>query len=476
MSDQRVVVDYSGPNIGKPFSVGHLRSTVIGQAVKNIYQAAGAYTIGVNHVGDFGTQFGKLILAVDRWGDLEQIGQDPARELQKLYVKFHDEAAINEQLNEEARSIFKLIEEGDQATVAKWQQIVQWSMPEYDKIYDLLNISFHDEAVPETGVMGESAYTKEDMSQVLKELREKKLTKLSEGAEILCLREHNLPETVLVRTDGASVYLLRDLAALKFRLTKWRADKIIYHIGVEQRLHLQQLFAAAVELGWLANDAEAQNRLVAALHGHYRLPEGKMSTRAGRGVLLEDLINEGVRLSSRLLAEKGSDLKNKNSIELATNIAVGAIKYNDLSHNREQDIIFDWGRALNLEGNSAPYLMYTHARIKGLERKAAALKINLTPTNYAIPLLQSKKEQELILAMQEVEAAFESAAKRAMPHLLAEAVYKLAQKFNTFYGSESILKNDDQSLVAARLVLTKAVGKMVARSLTVLGLVAPDRM
>ncbi|MDO8472161.1 MAG: arginine--tRNA ligase, partial [bacterium] len=473
---QRVVVDYSGPNIGKPFSVGHLRSTVIGDAVAKLQQAQGHYVIKVNHLGDWGTQFGKLIVAVDKWGEPRVINQNPTHELQQLYVKFHEEAKQDPTLDDVARDWFKRLEDGDPAAKQKWQQLVDWSLPEYERIYELLGVSFQDDNVPETGLKGESFYTKEMLADIMTELKAHGLVKKSEGAEVLMLKQHDLPETVLIRSDGASVYLLRDLAALKYRLQEWRANKVFYHIGIEQKLHLAQLFATAVELGWLKNDTEADQRLTAALHGHYRLPEGKMSSRQGRGVFLSDLIEQGVKLAAKLVAEKNASLPKTQATELAAAIAIGAIKYNDLSHNRESDIIFDWQRALNLEGNSAPYLMYTHARLQGLQRKAADLKLPELTAESAIPLLSQPAERELLSAIYQVHSAQIEASDRAMPHLLTEAVFVLAQKFNSFYGSNLIINNDDLKLTAARLLLCQAVATTIAQSLQLLGIAAPDEI
>jgi len=453
---QTVVVDYSGPNVGKPFSVGHLRSTVIGDAVANMHQASGAKVIRVNHLGDLGTQFGKLIVALTKWGDEKTVAKKPTAELLKLYVKFHDEAESNEKLNDEARAWYKKLEDQNPDALKIWQKIVDWSLVEYHKTYELLRINFESEEVPESGVMGESFYTKEMMMQVMAELESFGLVKESEGAKILDLGEE-IPPTILIKKDGATVYLLRDLAALKYRLTEWRANKIIYHIGTEQSLHLQQLFITAKRIGWLGEGAQ----LMAAHHGQYRLKEGKMSTRKGRGVQLKELITKGIEKTAKLVKDSAK----------AQSIAVSAIKYNDLSHNRVQDVMFEWGKALNLEGNSAPYLIYTNARAHGVFRTSEYGQMTSfsLEAKKATPLLKEKKEEELILAIFHCRQIFTTATTNAEPNLLAEQLYTIARQFNSYYGAFKI-NTDNQELRDARLFLVKAVSEILEEGLTYLGI------
>ena len=453
---ETIVVDYSGPNVGKPFSVGHLRSTVIGDAVANLYEALGAKVIRVNHLGDLGTQFGKLIVALKKWGKEEIVAANPTEELLILYVKFHEEAEKDEKLNDEARAWYKKLEDNDQEAVKIWKQIVNWSLIEYNTTYDLLRVKFENKDVPESGVLGESFYTKEMMMQVMKELEEANLVEESEGAKILNLGK-SIPTTILIKKDGATVYLLRDLAALKYRITEWKAKKIIYHIGVEQSLHLQQLFETAKKLGWL----EGGVVLLAAHHGHYRLAEGKMSTRAGKGIKLRELIKKGISKAELLVKDS----------QKAESIAVSAIKYNDLSHNRAQDIIFEWGKALNLEGNSAPYLVYTNARAHGVFRQSEYLQRDKFDYDFAkaTPLLKEKKEEELILEIMQCRRIINISTFNAEPNLLVEQLYTIARLFNSYYG-EFKINEDNKELSDARLTLTKAVSTVLEEGLSYLGI------
>ncbi len=452
---ETVVVDYSGPNVGKPFSVGHLRSTVIGDAVANMYQALGAKVIRVNHLGDFGTQFGKLIVALKKWGDEGIIAANPTEELLKLYVKFHEEVEKEPELNDEARAWYKKLEDQDKEAVEIWKKIVDWSLIEYHTMYELLRVEFESDEVSESGVLGESFYTKEMMMEIMIELEQKKLVKDSEGAKILDLGE-DIPETILIKKDGTTVYLLRDLAALKYRLEKWKARKVIYHVGVEQSLHLKQLFTAAKKLGWLNGVV-----LLAAHHGHYRLADGKMSTRAGRGVKLKDLVERGISEAKKLV----------NDPKKAQSIAVSAIKYNDLSHNRAQDIIFEWGKALNLEGNSAPYLVYTNARAHGVFRQSKYLSVEKFKEDFtlATPLLKEKKEEELMLEIILCRKIINIATFNAEPNLLAEKLYQIARLFNSYYG-ETKINTEDKDLSDARLTLTKMVSSVLEEGLAYLGI------
>ena len=464
---QVVVVEFSSPNIGKPFAVGHLRSTILGSVTARLYEQSGAKVIRVNHIGDWGTQFGKLIYALNEWGEEEQLAEEPIKYLLELYVRFHDEAEKDNSLNDQAREIFKRLEEGDETIKEQWQLVVDISMKEYDKLYRKLGIKF-DHAKDR----GESFYTIEMMEVVLVELKEKGLVRKSEGAEVLFFPNDELPSTILKRSDGATVYLLRDLAALKYRLQEWRADRVIYHIGSEQELHFRQLVKTAELAGWLDNNQV----IVTAHHGRYRLASGEMSTRKGKVILLDDLLKRGVEAARDLIKLKDSQIKPPELDELAEKMSLSAIKYNDLAHNRTSPIIFEWGNALNLEGNSAPYLMYTNARIHGLFRQAGREFGQVNPeVSLVSPLLSSQKERSLILSVITLHQNFLAATAKALPHLIADGLFNLAQDFNSFYNETKIL-TDDAKMTEAKLFISQLVGQTLASGLQLLGVATPDRL
>lgn len=468
---QTVVVEFSSPNVGKPFSVGHLRSTVIGDAVARLYEHSGAKTIRVNHIGDWGTQFGKLIYAIRLWGNKTKIAEDPVKEMLALYVKFHAEAEKDEELDNKAREIFSQLEQGDVQVRQEWRQVVNWSLAEYDKLYRRLSIEFDHLAD-----RGESFYTKDMMEDVLHELRSAKLVKKSEGAAVLFFPKDELPSTVLVKKDGATVYLLRDLAALKYRIEQWGAERIIYHVGSEQTLHFRQLVKTAELLGWLKGKDGQEITVISALHGMYRLPTGKMSTRKGKGILLLDLLDYGVEKARDLIKSKDPQVSDRVLGELSEQIATGSIKYNDVSHNRTSSIIFDWEKALNLDGNSAPYLMYTNARAHGVFRKAKKDFGNMSFNVSTIsPLLTMPKERELILSVVSIHRSFLEATTKATPHLIADSLFNLAQNFNSYYAETKII-TDDERLTEARLALVKACAETLQGGLHLLGVAAPTTL
>jgi arginyl-tRNA synthetase len=461
LTGQTVVAEYSSPNIGKPFSVGHLRTTILGDVSARLYERVGAEVIRVNHLGDWGTQFGKLIVAVQKWSSesaLPTLGVDG---LLQLYVKFHAAAEADSSLEEAARQWSKKIEDGDAEATRLWRQIVDVSLIEYRRLYDRLGISFDYLAE-----RGESFYTLPMMMAVLDELRAAGLVKESDGAQVLMFPNDELPSTVLIRQDGGTVYLLRDLAALKYRLTDWQADRVVYFVGSEQSLHFQQLFKAAVLVGWIK--ADEADRLQHAANGLYRLPEGKMSSRKGRGIMLNDLLTEGEAVARQLVKEKSSDLPPAQQDSLVAALSLAAIKYNDLAHHRQSNFTFTWDKALSMEGNSAPYLLYTLARAHGVFRKAG-LKVSAAAGDVETELLSSEREQWLLLTPWRWQATLGAAARESSPNLICELLFDTARAFNAFYNDTPILV-DDQSARQARLALCERVIATLTEGLTLLGL------
>ena len=416
------VFDYSSPNIAKPFSVGHLRSTIIGQANLNCHKAVGYETVGINHIGDWGTQFGKLIVAIKKWGDEEKIAQDPIAKLNQLYVKFHSEAENDPKLNDEARQWFLKLEKNDEEARRLWEKCVAWSFTEFDELYKKLGVKIDH-------VIGESFY-ENMLDEVVTELKEKKLLKESEGALIVDLDD--LPPALIKKTDGATLYLTRDLAALKYRIEKYKPHKVVYHVGNDQALHFRQLEEVAEKLGWL-NDIE----VVFAGHGLLRLAEGKMSTRQGRVVLLGSLIDEAIKRSVAIIDSKNPGLKNKR--EVARKIGVSAIKYSDLYQNRKSDIIFSMDKAITMDGNSGPYIQYSYARMTSL--------IGKFKSQYeAEPIAALDGESEglgKLLLM--TPGVLLNATSSSNPSLVCEHAYKISNLFNRYYEKEKIVTDSEES-------------------------------
>jgi len=355
-----IVIDYSSVNIAKPFSIGHLRSTIIGQAIYNLYKFLGYRTIGDNHIGDWGTQFGKLIYAILKWGDEKEIAKEPIKNLVSLYVKFHREAEKNPCLEEEGRKWFKKLEQGDKQAKKLWKKCVKWSFEEFKKIYKVLGIKIDL-------VLGESFY-EPMLKGVIQEILDKKVAVKSRGSFVIPFPNDALPPLMIKKSDGATLYATRDLAAIKYRRKKFKPYKIIYEVGVDQTLYFKQLFWAAELLGW----GKRENYFHLA-HGMIRLPTGRMRTRKGEVILLEDVLRESCRRAKEIVEEKSPDLTKKDKEKIAEVIGIGAVKYNNLSRRLLADIIFKWEDVLNLESNSGPYLQYAYVRAESIIRKS---KIN----------------------------------------------------------------------------------------------------
>lgn len=446
-SGENIVFDYSSPNIAKPFSVGHLRSTVIGQANYNIHKALGYAVTGINHLGDWGTQFGKLIVAIKKWGDIEEISKNPIEKLNDLYVRFHKEVENDPGLESDARDWFKKLEQGDGEAREIWKNCVSWSMVEFDRIYDLLGVKIDE-------VVGESFY-EDKLQSVIDELRDKNLLRESEGAQIVELE--GMSPALIQKADGATLYMTRDLAALKYRLEKYKPKQIIYHVGNDQSLHFQQLTAVAKKLGWVKDD-----QIIFAGHGMIRLPGGKMSTRAGRTILLNDLIEEGSKRAFAVINEKDSEVADKQ--KLAREIAISAIKYADLSQNRKSDVVFSFDKMISLKGNCATYLQYSLARIISLQSKAGKKFKDIEPT-------KSLSDSSVALArvLIKFKKVLESSAQNSSPNILSGYVFQLTNEFNSFYESERLI-SDDRESTARNLFIILVLKQVLESSFGILGL------
>jgi len=473
-----VVIDYSSPNIAKPFGIGHLRSTIIGQAIYNIYKFLGWQCVGDNHLGDWGTQFGKLIVAIKKWGGKKNkdfsIGN-----LERLYVKFHREAEKNSELEKEGRVWFKKLEQGDREAKKVWKLCVDVSLKEFDKIYKLLGIKI-DYA------LGESFY-QGMLKEIIKEAIKKEIASKSEGALIIKYPKDKLPPAMLLKSDGATTYLTRDLATIKYRMSHWKPGLIIYEVGVDQALHFQQLFLATELLGWIKKE-----KFFHVAHGLIRFKYGKFSTRKGITVHLEGVLrgaierarkiidrasegSEGEEESETLFAKKsetGRGLSVKEKKEIAQTVGIGAVKYNDLSQHYSKDIIFDWNKILNLKGNSAPFLQYTFVRCQSVLEKAR-LKID----SRKIKIINFNLEEENILrTIYKFPEVVKEAAEKFSPNLICNFTFDLAQKYNLFYDLHPIIKAETEELKIFRLAITLAVAQVLKNSLSLLGISLPQKM
>ena len=454
-----VVIDYSSPNIAKPFGIGHLRSTIIGQALYNIYKFLGFKCIGDNHFGDWGTQFGKLICAVKKWGE-KKIGDYSIEDLEELYIKFHKEVEKNPKIEEEGREWFKKLEEGDKEAKKIWRAFVKISLKEFTKIYKLLGIKI-DYA------LGESFY-EEMLKDIIKEAREKKIAIESQGALIIKYPHNELPPAMILKSDGATTYLTRDLATVKYRLKKWKPDLIIYEIGVDQELHLKQLFRAVELLGW------DKTKFFHVAHGLYRKTTGKFSTRRGETIHLEEVLKEAILRAREIVqnSETGRGLSEEEKEKVAKMVGIGAVKYNDLSQHYSKDIVFDWEKILNLKGNSAPYLQYTFVRCQSVLRK---VKFKTLPKKIeAIDF--NLEEEDILREIYKFPEIVHEAAERFSPNLICNFIFDLAQKYNFFYDLHPILKAKTEELKIFRLALTMAVAQVLKNSLNLLGISAPEKM
>ena len=451
---QKVVFDFSSPNIAKPFGIGHLRSTVIGSCLYKVHNFLGYKSVGVNHLGDWGTQFGKLIVAFNKWGKEKELEKDPIKYLLKLYVKFHDEADKDDTFNEEARTAFKELEDGNKKYLELWESFKKLSLEEFKKIYKILEVEFDS-------YHGESFYN-DKMDAVIKNLEKKKLTKTSEGALIVDLEKYKMTPILLEKSNGTTTYHTRDLAAAYYRIKEYKPIKLVYVVGSEQKLHFRQLFKVLELAG------EDAGKFIHVDFGLFRFPEGKMSTRKGKVIFLEDVLDKAIKLAGEIIEKKNPDLKNKK--EVAIQVGVGAIIFADLSNDRTRNIDFDWDRMLSFEGETGPYVQYTHARASSILRKAGK---SSGKVNYS--LLNQEEELAVIRLLYDFPAAIEKAAKDYKPHHIANHLITLSQAFNEFYHKCPVISERDEQM-KARLLLVDSVRQVLENGLKLLGIKAPAEM
>ncbi|GIO07169.1 arginine--tRNA ligase [Brevibacillus reuszeri] len=455
---RKVPIDLSSPNIAKPFSMGHLRSTVIGNAIANIMEKQGYEPVRINHLGDWGTQFGKLIVAYRLWGDEAKVKAEPIKELLSLYVRFHEEVENDPTLEDQGREWFKKLEDGDAEAEHLWTWFREESLKEFMKIYDLMNVSFDS-------TNGEAFYN-DKMDRVVTLLEEKGLLTESDGAMVVNLDEYNMPPCLIKKSDGATLYATRDLAAALFRHESYDFAKALYVVGNEQRLHFQQLYKVLEKMGysWSADMHHIPFGMM--------LKDGKkMSTRKGKVVLLEEVLAQAIADVQKVIEEKNPSLANKE--EVSRQVGVGAVIFHDLKNYRLNDINFSWEEMLTFEGETGPYVQYTHARACSLLRKGnyqPSSAASLTPGS-----LDGKEAWAVITLLNGFPEVIDRAAANFDPSQIGKYVIDLAQSFNKFYANVRILA-EEEGIKASRLQLVAAVVCVLKEGLRLMGLAAPEEM
>lgn len=466
--EKTVVIDMSSPNIAKPFGIGHLRSTVIGAALYRMYEAAGYKVISVNHLGDWGTQFGKQITAFKHWGNEELLQKSPIEESLKLYVRFHEEAENNPALEDEARDWFRKLEAGDPEAVSLWKYFVEVSMAEFNRMYERLGVRFDY-------VLGESFYN-DKMGAVIEQLREKNLLVESEGALVVRLDDLDMPPCLILKKDGTTIYPTRDLATAIYRREVMGADQLLYVVGGEQQLHFKQVFAV---LNKMKKDWSAQ-----CLHvpfGLMKFEGKKMSTRRGKIIVLEEVLDEAVQRALQVIEQKNPQLPDKQ--EVAEMVGIGAVIFGDLKNNRMNEVDFSLDEALQFDGETGPYVQYTYVRTQSVLAKGElTLAENALDPAVEAPAPEVVQEDllgdsgwELLKQLVRYPIQLERALKQNEPSVMARYTLELAQLFNQFYNRERIII-DEQKVREARLQLTRITGCTLAKALKLLGIGVPERM
>ncbi|MGL4763248.1 MAG: arginine--tRNA ligase [Sarcina sp.] len=449
--NKNIVVEFSSPNIAKPFHVGHLFTTAIGNSLYKILKFDGYNPVRINHLGDWGTQFGKLIYAYKNWGDEAALEQDPIKELLRIYVKFYYEAKENPELDDQGRMHFKRLEDGCEEEVALWNRFKDLSLKEFNKIYDILGVDFDSWA-------GESFYN-DKMDDVVAFLESKEILEESNGAKVVMLDEYNMPPCLVVKSDGASIYATRDLAAARYRKEHYEFDKCIYVVGKDQILHFKQVFKTLELAG-----QEWAKDCVHIPFGVVKFADKKLSTRKGDVVLLEDLLNGAVENAQKLIEEKNPTLLNKE--ETAKKIGIGAIIFTYLKNTREKDITFNWEEMLSFDGETAPYVQYAYARANSIIKRAGD---NLVAADFS--KLTTKEEFELSKTLEDFHKVILLAIDKLEPSVVTRYAIDVAKAFNKFYNAHTVLNVEDESLKSARVALIKASAQVIKNAL---GLIAVD--
>ncbi len=456
-----ICIDYSSINIAKPFHIGHLSTTVLGGALYRILSFLGYKTVGINHLGDYGTQFGKLISAYKRWGDKETVQKGGIRALNELYVRFHREAETDPALDDEARAYFKKIEEKDEECLALFRWFKELTLKDVQKIYDLLDIRFDSYA-------GESFYS-DKMQPVVDELKEKGLLKESRGAQVVDLEEYGMPPCIILKSDGTSLYATRDMAAAIYRKQTYDFYKCLYVVAYQQNLHFKQFFKVLELMGkdW-AKD------LVHVAYGMVSLEEGTMSTRKGNVVFLEDVIRRCIEKAYEIISEKNPSLQGEEKAKIAEQVGVGAVIFGALYNSKIKDIVFSYDKVLNFDGETSVYVQYTCARAKSVLQKAGVATEK--SRGYTLDFALNEAETDLAKALADFPDTVREAAEKYEPSFIARYAVDLSQKFNKFYFDCKILSAEDENKKAFRLDLTAATARVLTNAFALLGISMPDKM
>ncbi len=457
---KNIVIDYSAPNIAKPFHIGHLRSTVIGAALYKIYKYLGYNVTGINHLGDYGTQFGKLIEGYKLWGNEYNIEENPIDELTKIYIRINQACKEDEKVLENCRNNFKKLEDGDKYCVEIWQKFRELSLKEFQKVYDILGSKFDS-------WNGEAFYS-DKMPEVIEILNKTGKLVESEGAKIIDLEDKGINTPCIIeKSNGSSTYATRDLAAIMYRARTYDFDKALYITSYEQVLHFKQVFEVAKLLGL---DEKYTNGLEHVAFGMVLLPTGKMSTREGTSIKLSDLLNEAISRAKAIIEQKNPELENKD--EVAKKVGVGAVIFNDLANNRVKDEIFDWDTILNFQGETGPYIQYTYVRTKSVIEKAGGVP-DISEVNSE--LLQDEYSIKLLKLIYDFEDVLVQVTDKNEPSILSRYLIDVAKTYSNFYNENKII-NDDKNLQNARVYLTYSAGIILKTGAGLLGIEMPDKM
>jgi len=453
---KNITIDFSSPNIAKPFHVGHLFSTAVGNSLYRILSFEGYNCIGINHLGDWGTQFGKLISAYKRWCDVEALHREPIKEMLRIYVKFHEEAEKDPSLEDEARKYFKNLEDGSEEETKLWNTFRDLSLKEFQVVYDLLGVKFDS-------VAGESFYS-DKMDAVVEEIDKKGLLIESNGAKVVMLEEYNMPPCIIKKADGATMYATRDLAAAVYRKKNYDFYKSLYVVGMDQNLHFKQLFTT---LNLMGKDWAEDCRHIG--FGLVRFADKKLSTRKGNVIFLEDLLNESIEKTMEIINEKNPELENKE--EVSKKVGVGAMIFTYLKNSREKDIVFDWKDMLSFDGETGPYVQYSYARGKSILRKVGEINGDIDFSK-----LNSKEEFELIKTLEGFNNAINYSIDKFEPSIVTRYVVDVAKAFNKFYNAHKISNVEDISLKNARIKMVEATCQVIKNALYLIGLEVVEKM
>ncbi|WP_409228163.1 arginine--tRNA ligase [Gudongella sp. SC589] len=453
---KKVIVEFSSPNIAKPFHIGHIRTTVIGNSLAKIYKFLGFDTVTINHLGDYGTQFGMLISAYKKWGDREVIESNPISELLKLYVRFNKEAEENPELQDEARYWFKELENKNAEAMELWQWIRDISLKEFNRVYDMLNIKFDSYA-------GESFYS-DKMPEVLEEMKEKGIVKESEGALIVDLEDYGMPPALIMKKDGSTLYTTRDIAAALYRKKHYDFHKNLYVVASQQNLHFKAWIKIVELMGY-----EWAKDCIHIPFGMVSLEEGTLSTRKGRVVFLEDVLNKAIESTKKIIEDRNPNLENKEVV--AKQVGIGAILFQELFNQRIKDYTFNWDRTLSFEGETGPYVQYTHARANSLLEKGDFNQED----QISFHKLTGEDEINIIRMLYDFPDVVIDAMEKNEPFYITRQIVEISKAFNKFYNSTQIITQDEETK-KARLMLVYATKTVIKTGLGLLGIEAPNKM